>query len=597
MKMRTHTCGELRPADAGAMVKLCGWVDSVRDHGGLIFLDLRDRYGLTQCVFDPQDSQEAWDAAQACRPEFVVQLEGEVRARPEDMLNDRIATGGIEVRSTRIVVLNKSLTPPFPLDDRDAGSVSEDLRMEYRYLDLRRAAMQQALRLRHRLIQTSRNYFDENEFLEVETPILTKSTPEGARDYLVPSRVCPGEFFALPQAPQQYKQLLMMAGMDRYFQIARCFRDEDLRADRQPEFTQIDIEMSFVTEEDVIGTVDGLMVRLMKEAGFEAPELPIQRMTYREAMDRFGSDKPDLRFGMEIVDLASVLEGTKFKVFSRPLEGGGVVKAINAKGLAKAPIKLVEEDWTGLAKEGGLGGLAYIRVQEDGTWKSPIVKFFSDAEKEGLQAALDIQPGDLILFGADTAEKVLPVLGRIRLLAGAQANAIPEDKFMFTWVTDFPLFARNDEGRLVSVHHPFTAPKPEDIPLLDNEPEKVRAQAYDIVLNGTELGGGSIRIHDPAFQARMFEVLGLPEAEVKARFSHLLRALEYGAPPHGGLAIGADRLVMLLAGQSSIRDVIAFPKTQKSMDLMMDAPASVDEKQLRDIHIRLAVTPKAEAKA
>jgi len=595
MKMRTHTCGELRPPDAGATVKLCGWVDSVRDHGGLIFLDLRDRYGLTQCVFDPQDSQEAWDAAQACRPEFVVQLEGEVRARPDDMLNDRLSTGGIEVRSTRIVVLNKSLTPPFPLDDRDAALVSEDLRLEYRYLDLRRTAMQQALRLRHRLIQTSRKYFDELAFLEVETPILTKSTPEGARDYLVPSRVCPGEFFALPQAPQQYKQLLMMAGLDRYFQIARCFRDEDLRADRQPEFTQIDIEMSFVTEEDVIRTVDGLMVRLMKEAGFAVPELPLPRMTYRAAMDRFGSDKPDLRFGMEIVDLASVFAGTKFKVFSRALEGGGVVKAINAKGLAKAPIKLVEEDWTGLAKEGGLGGLAYIRVQEDGTWKSPIVKFFSDAEKEGLQAALDIQPGDLILFGADTADKVLPVLGRIRLLAGAQADAIPQDQFRFTWVTDFPLFVRNDEGRLVSVHHPFTAPKAEDIPLLDTDPEKVHAQAYDIVLNGTELGGGSIRIHDPAFQSRMFQVLGLPEAEVQSRFSHLLRALEYGAPPHGGLAIGADRLVMLLAGQKSIRDVIAFPKTQKSMDLMMSAPASVDDKQLRDIHIRLAVAPKAES--
>jgi len=595
MKMRTHTCGELRPADAGATVKLCGWVDSVRDHGGLIFLDLRDRYGLTQCVFDPQDSQAAWDAAQACRPEFVVQIEGEVRARPEDMLNERIATGGIEVRCDSIVVQNKSLTPPFPLDDREADHVSEDLRLEFRYLDLRRASMQKALRLRHRLIQASRNYFDENEFLEVETPILTKSTPEGARDYLVPSRVCPGEFFALPQAPQQYKQLLMMGGMDRYFQIARCFRDEDLRADRQPEFTQIDIEMSFVTEEDVIATVDGLLVRLMKEAGFDAPELPIPRMTYREAMDRFGSDKPDLRFGMELVNLATVFADTKFKVFGRAIESGGVVKAINAKGLAKAPIKLVEEDWTGLAKEGGLGGLAYIRVQEDGTWKSPIVKFFSDAEKEALQTALDIQPGDLVLFGADTAEKVLPVLGRIRLLAGAQANAIPKDKFMFTWVTDFPLFARNDEGRLVSVHHPFTAPKAEDIPLLDTDPEKVHAQAYDIVLNGTELGGGSIRIHDPVFQARMFEVLGLPEAEVKSRFSHLLRALEYGAPPHGGLAIGADRLVMLLAGRHSIRDVIAFPKTQKSMDLMMAAPASVDDKQLRDIHIRLAATPKPEA--
>jgi aspartyl-tRNA synthetase len=594
MKMRTHTCGELRPADTGAKVELCGWVDSVRDHGGLIFIDLRDRYGLTQCVFDPQDSQAAWDAAQACRGEYVVRISGEVRGRPPEMLNERIATGGIEVRSSGIVVLNKAHTPPFPLDDREAAHVSEDLRLEYRYLDLRRPGMQQALMLRHRILQAARNYFDEQEFVDIETPILTKSTPEGARDYLVPSRVSPGMFFALPQAPQQYKQLLMMAGMDRYVQIARCFRDEDLRADRQPEFTQIDLEMSFVTADDIMAIVDGLLARVMVAAGHPAPELPLPRMTYREAMDRFGSDKPDLRFGMEIVDLAAVFAGTQFKVFARALEGGGVVKAINAKGLFQAPIKMVEEDWTGLAKDGGLGGLAYIRVQEDGTWKSPIVKFFSDDEKLKLQAALGIEPGDLVLFGADKAEKVLPVLGRIRLLAGAQAQAIPADAFRFTWVTDFPLFERSDEGRLVSVHHPFTAPRPEDIPLLDTDAEQVRAQAYDIVLNGTELGGGSIRIHDPAFQARMFQVLGLPESEIQSRFSHLLRALEFGAPPHGGLAIGADRLVMLLANGHSIRDVIAFPKTQKAMDVMMNAPSSVDDKQLRDIHIRLAAAPKPE---
>ena len=595
MQMRTHTCGDLRPADAGASVTLCGWVDSVRDHGGLIFIDLRDRYGVTQCVFDPQDSQAAWDSAQACRGEYVVQSAGEVRARPADMVNPRLATGGVEVRSSNITILNQAHTPPFPLEDRAAEQVSEDLRLEFRYLDLRRAAMQRALMLRHRLTQEARNYFDEHQFIEIETPILTKSTPEGARDYLVPSRVCPGEFFALPQAPQQYKQLLMMAGMDRYVQIARCFRDEDLRADRQPEFTQIDIEMSFVTADDIMAIVDGLLVRLMAAAGLPPPELPLPRMTYREAMDRFGSDKPDLRFGMEIVDLADVFAGSQFKVFARALESGGVVKAINAKGLAGAPIKTVEEDWTGLAKEGGLGGLAYIRVQPDGTWKSPIVKFFSDAEKAGLQAALDIQPGDLILFGADRAQTVLPVLGRIRLLAGALAKAIPADSYQFTWVTDFPLFERNDEGRLVSVHHPFTSPRSEDVALLDSDPEAVRAQAYDIVLNGTELGGGSIRIHDPAFQARMFKILGLPAAEIESRFSHLLRALEYGTPPHGGLAIGMDRLVMLLAGRHSIRDVIAFPKTQKAMDLMMNAPSKVDDKQLRDIHIRLAVAPKTES--
>ena len=594
MHMRTHSCGALRPADASAAVILCGWVDSVRDHGGLIFIDLRDRYGVTQCVFDPQDSQAAWDLAQSCRGEYVVQIEGTVRARPAEMVNPRLATGGIEVRATRITILNKAHTPPFPLEDRAAEQVSEDLRLEFRYLDLRRPAMQRALTLRHRLTQAARNYFDEHEFIEVETPILTKSTPEGARDYLVPSRVCPGEFFALPQAPQQYKQLLMVAGLDRYVQMARCFRDEDLRADRQPEFTQIDLEMSFVTAADIMAMVDGLLARLMTAAGLPPPELPLPRMTYREAMNRVGSDKPDLRFGMELVDLASVFAGTQFKVFARALEGGGVVKAINAKGLAGAPIKTVEEDWTGLAKEGGLGGLAYIRVQADGTWKSPIVKFFSDTEKAGLQVALDVQPGDLILFGADRAEKVLPVLGRIRLLAGALAKVIPTDSYHFSWVTDFPLFERNDEGRLVSVHHPFTAPRSEDIPLLDSDPEAVRAQAYDIVLNGTELGGGSIRIHDPAFQARMFQILGLPATEIETRFRHLLRALEYGAPPHGGLAIGMDRLVMLLAGRQSIRDVIAFPKTQKAMDLMMSAPAPVDDKQLRDIHIRLAVAPKTE---
>ena len=542
-----------------------------------------------------QDSQAAGESAQACRGEYVVQIAGEVRARPADMVNPRLATGGVEVRSSNITILNQAHTPPFPLEDRAAEQVSEDLRLEFRYLDLRRAAMQRALMLRHRLTQEARNYFDEHQFIEIETPILTKSTPEGARDYLVPSRVCPGEFFALPQAPQQYKQLLMMAGMDRYVQIARCFRDEDLRADRQPEFTQIDIEMSFVTADDIMAIVDGLLVRLMAAAGLPPPELPLPRMTYREAMDRFGSDKPDLRFGMEIVDLADVFAGSQFKVFARALESGGVVKAINAKGLAGAPIKTVEEDWTGLAKEGGLGGLAYIRVQPDGTWKSPIVKFFSDAEKAGLQAALDIQPGDLILFGADRAQTVLPVLGRIRLLAGALAKAIPADSYQFTWVTDFPLFERNDEGRLVSVHHPFTSPRSEDVALLDSDPEAVRAQAYDIVLNGTELGGGSIRIHDPAFQARMFKILGLPAAEIESRFSHLLRALEYGTPPHGGLAIGMDRLVMLLAGRHSIRDVIAFPKTQKAMDLMMNAPSKVDDKQLRDIHIRLAVAPKTES--
>jgi len=591
--LRSHTCGELRHTDVGQTVRLCGWVNTVRDHGGLIFIDLRDRYGMTQVIFDPKDSQAAWDLAQATRPEYVIRIAGVVEARPADMVNPRLATGAVEIRAREIAVLNKSLTPPFPLDD-GADKVAEDTRLTYRYLDLRRPLMQRRLVTRHAVTQAVRNYLDAQRFMEVETPILTKSTPEGARDYLVPSRVMPGCFFALPQAPQQYKQLLMMAGMDRYFQIARCFRDEDLRADRQPEFTQIDLEMSFITPEDIQTLVDGLIAAAMAAAGHPAPALPLPRMTYAEAMSRYGSDKPDLRFGMAMEDLSDVFRGGGFKVFAQAIEKGGVVKAINAAGLAGAPIRQVDE-WTALAKEGGLGGLAYIRVQDDGAWKSPIVKFFSDAEKTALTQRLNIRPGDLILFAADAPARVHAVLGRLRLLAGAAANAIPADAFAFTWVTDFPLFERTEEGRLQSMHHPFTAPHPDDIPLLDTTPEKVRAQAYDIVLNGVELGGGSIRIHDPEFQHRLFGLLGLPAAEIEDRFGHLIRALGYGAPPHGGLALGLDRMVMLLVGASSIRDVIAFPKTQKAVDLMMNAPAAVDDRQLRDIHIRTVAAAPAKA--
>ena len=591
--MRTHTCGELRKESVGRRVRLCGWVNTVRDHGGVIFIDLRDRYGLTQVIFDPRDSREAWDKAQSTHGEYVIQIEGVVELRPGDMANPKLATGEIEIRSNAITVLNKSKTPPFPLDDEEAEKVSEDLRLTYRYLDLRRAKMQSNLRLRHQLIQAARNYLDAASFTEVETPVLTKSTPEGARDYIVPSRVVPGTFFALPQAPQQYKQLMMVSGMDRYFQIARCFRDEDLRADRQPEFTQIDLEMSFIMPEDIYGIIDGLLAVMMKTAGRGEIQTPIARMTYDVAMNRYGSDKPDIRFGMELVDLTSVFTQTGFKVFGNVIQKGGVVKAINVKGLGSTSLSTME-DWTKLAKESGLGGLAYIRVGEDGAWKSPILKYFSDAEKEGLTKQLGIQAGDLILFGADKLAVVNTALGRLRLVAGEAAGAIDKKRFAFTWVTDFPLFERNDEGQIQSMHHPFTAPHPEDLQYLESDPLKVRAQAYDIVLNGVELGGGSIRIHDPEVQARMFKVLGFPQEEIEERFGHLIKALSYGAPPHGGLAIGADRLVMLLAGGESIRDVIAFPKTQKAQELMMSSPARVDARQLRDVHIQLSL-PQEEA--
>ena len=584
--MRTHTCGQLRAAHLNERVTLCGWVDTVRDHGGVLFIDLRDRYGLTQIIFDPNDSHEAWERAQTVRGEFVIQAQGVVELRPGEMANPRLATGEIEVRCDQIQILNKSLTPPFPLEDDEAEKVAEDLRLVHRYLDLRRPRMQANLALRHKLGHAVRSHLDQAGFTEVETPILTKSTPEGARDYLVPSRVVPGAFYALPQAPQQYKQLLMIAGVDRYFQIARCFRDEDLRADRQPEFTQIDMELSFVTPEDIYELVDGLLADVMQVAGKGAVTLPIPRLTYDDAVNRYGSDKPDVRFDMELVDLSEVFAATEFKVFQQVLGQGGVVKAVNAKGLGGVPIRVMDE-WTAVAKELGLGGLAYIRAQTDGEWKSPILKFFSEAEKEQLRRRLAIEPGDLVFFAADQRATVNRALGHLRLLAGRMAGVIADNHFAFTWVTDFPLFEQSGEGRWVSVHHPFTALHPEDLERLETEPGAIRAQAYDIVLNGVELGGGSIRIHDPEVQARIFKALQLPEAEIEDRFGHLIKALAYGAPPHGGIALGFDRLVMMLAGEDSIRDVIAFPKTQKAMDLMMNAPSTVDARQLRDVHIRL----------
>lgn len=590
---RTHTCGELTAAHVGQTITLCGWVDTVRDHGGILFIDLRDRYGMTQVVCDPDDSPAAAEAAKSTRPEYVVQVQGSVRARPADMVNSKLSTGEIEVVGLQVTVLNTSPTPPFPLDEDKAAKVHEELRMEHRYLDLRRASVQRGLIVRHKMAIAVRKFMDEQQFIEVETPILTKSTPEGARDYLVPNRVTPGTFYALPQAPQQYKQLLMMGGMDRYFQLARCFRDEDLRADRQPEFTQIDVEMSFVDAEDLYGIIDGLLAEVMVASGHPRPELPLPRMSWHDAMSRFGSDKPDLRFGWELQDLCGIFADTQFKVFANVLQGGGVIKAINCKGQSGVTIRQIDE-WTALAKTFGMGGLAYIRVQEDGTWKSPIVKFFSDTEVEALRSQLDIDVGDLVLFAAEKPLNVNQFLGKLRIEAAQAAGIIPADKFCFTWVTEFPLFEETDAGRLVSMHHPFTTPLPEDLPLLDTHPGQVRAVAYDIVLNGVELGSGSIRIHDPKLQARMFDMLGVSEEEKESRFGHLLKALAYGAPPHGGIALGFDRLALLMAGGKTIRDVIAFPKNHKGIDLMMEAPSPVDAKQLRDVHIQLDLPPAVQ---
>jgi aspartyl-tRNA synthetase len=572
---------------------LCGWVDTIRDHHGVVFIDLRDRYGITQCVFDASDSTEMRDTAERVKSEYVLLIRGRVRARPEAMVNTKLATGGVELQALEIRILNTSPTPPFPLEEDKAAKVSEDLRMTYRYLDLRRPSMIRALQLRHKLSVGVRNYLDRQDFVEVETPILTKSTPEGARDYLVPNRVTPGTFYALPQAPQQYKQLLMVANLDRYFQIARCFRDEDLRSDRQPEFTQIDLEMSFLDREDIYAVIDGILNAALVATGHPPLEGRIPRLTWHDAMERFGVDKPDLRYGLELTDLGDIFAGTQFKVFGAVLEKGGAIKAINAKGLSdKVAIRQIDE-WTELAKSCGMGGLAYIRVQEDGSWKSPITKFFSPAETEALRARLDIAVGDLVLFAAGKRRKINEFLGKLRTQAAALGGIIPEGVFKFTWVTEFPLFEEGEDGSLVPMHHPFTAPLAEDMHLLDSAPGQVRAQAYDVVLNGVELGSGSIRIHDSERQHKLFQLLQLPESEIKGRFGHLIQALAYGAPPHGGMALGLDRLAMLLIGGQSIRDVIAFPKNHKGVELMMDAPSPVDDKQLRDVHIRLAL-PEAK---
>ena len=587
--MRTHHCNNLRKEHIGQTVTLIGWVNTKRDHHGVIFIDVRDREGVTQAVFRSEENNEAAQISHTLRHEDVVQVTGTVGERPEiegqSTVNPNIETGEIELIAQELVVINRSEVLPFQLDKELSN---EDIRLRHRYLDLRRPRMARNLKIRHRVTKACRDYLDESGYLEIETPILSKSTPEGARDFLVPSRLNPGNFYALPQAPQQYKQLLQVAGIEKYFQIARCFRDEDLRADRQPEFTQIDIEASFVSTDDIISLVENLLARCFKEALGTEIESDFLRLTYKEAMDRFGSDKPDMRFAMELTDLASIFQDSQFKVFKGALDSGGVVKAINAKGFACITTGQINH-LTETAKLHGAKGLAFIKV-ENGEWKSPIVKFFSEEEKTRLTEAMAIEEGDLILFGAGDWPTVCEVLGRIRLeCAGYLKTNEGNTDWKFLWVTDFPLLSLDKEtGKWNAVHHPFTRPKKEDIHLLEKGDNlgEIRAEAYDVVLNGHEIGGGSIRIHEGELQTRMFAALGINEAQAMQEFGHLLDAFSFGAPPHGGVALGLDRLVMLIAGEESIREVIAFPKNNRGVDLMSSSPAEVNYKQLRDLYIK-----------
>jgi len=583
---RTHLCNQLRKDHIGQTVTLAGWVNSRRDHGGVIFIDLRDREGLTQVVFRPEEQPQVAEASHGLRGEDVIQVTGIVAARLPGTENPKLATGEVEVVASRLAILNKSDVPPFPLDSKIAN---EDLRLSYRYLDLRRAEMGQNLRTRHRVTKAARDFLDEAGFLEIETPILSNPTPEGARDFLVPSRLNPGSFYALPQAPQQYKQLLQVAGIEKYFQIARCFRDEDLRADRQPEFTQIDIEASFITPPEIQTLVEGMLTRIFRESRGVEIATPFPRMTFREAMDRFGSDKPDTRFGVELIELTDIFGESQFKVFRSIADSGGVIKAINARGAATLLSKEQLKKWEEWVKtEFGAKGLAYIRLKE-GEWESPIVKFLGEQEKADLARRMDFREGDVLFFGAGNWEAACEILGRVRLrVAELLGLTQGRDDLHFLWVVDFPLlqFAA-EENRWVAVHHPFTRPHAEDLALLDaGDYGKVRAVAYDVVLNGVELGGGSIRIHEPALQARMFDVLGIGPEEQQQKFGHLLRAFSFGAPPHGGIALGLDRLVMLICGAESIREVIAFPKNNRGVDLMTHSPVEVDFKQLRDLYIQ-----------
>src|SRR5438128_218305 len=587
---RTHDCNSLRKSDIGSEVTLAGWVNVTRDHGGVIFIDLRDREGLTQVVFRPEENAELAKEAHSLRYEDVIQVSGRVAARPPGTENPNLATGDIEIIPSELRILNRADVLPFP---SDAEPQNEDLRMTHRYFDLRRPRLARNLRMRHRVAKATRDYLDSQGYVELETPILSKSTPEGARDFLVPSRITPGKFYALPQAPQQYKQLLMVAGVEKYFQIAKCFRDEDLRADRQPEFTQIDIEASFVKPDDIFAVTEGMLAAIFKAARKIDIKTPFDRLTYQEAVRRYGSDKPDRRFGMELVDLGDDFRSSSFKVFRGAIDAGGVVKAINAKGFAGITIGQADE-LTEIAKLYGAKGLAFVKI-ENGEWKSPIVKFFGEPEKAALKSKLKIEEGDCVFFGADKWEVACEVLGRLRLrILEMQKLMPPAEIWDFLWVTDFPLFVWSpEENKWNEMHHPFTRPKSEYMPLFEAKKfPDVRAEAYDIVLNGVEIGGGSLRIYEPELQEKMFEALGIRSEDQQSQFGHLLRALRLGAPPHGGIALGLDRLVMLIAGEQSIRDVMAFPKNNRGMDLMTNSPGEVDPRQLRDLSLKLAKDKK-----